>query len=536
MDQDREVKLKRDNSRRKTLNLIDSAPSSQTNTAPKAQPRKRKRHEEKEKRPTKKRSSSLGDAARPPKVPSREGSVSPTSTAASSSPLSSPRQLAGPSASTLYLSDEEDDDDDDELDLGTALSRHNATLLTADLFDDDDLSDPPTPKGPKWKKTMHPGVAPGDTCLVKYRRLWFPAKLLRMELAESAGSRDFYEVQTQDGKVYRPTRRGILFLYEGEAMAEVTIGQYETSAVHTGESTSVVLPDDASEYDRFRALPLSEQIGRLQGHLTDLAAGRYIPAKWRVEAFYKGKDDRSRLKEELALGDFKNSEIKQAGLALSDWVRDHCSTGRLATLADDERSQFASFVLLPEVIIAICIRSLDLDRPSSWARERDDIPAPEEAAEAEAARLYNLAREKLAELGENDHEIEWEKRRLEVKMAVKWAEPAVPTQPEPEMPLRRREARLRNPEEASVEDQARLLEGFARKKKQGDKRKGKAVAKAEAERSARARASAQPTWTNGREALEGTASATDGVEAREGEACATNGDETPENDVNGMAE
>lgn len=297
------------------------------------------------------------------------------------------------------------------------------------------------------------------------------------------------------------------------------IGVYDTRPA--GPDQTQTLGPDASEYERFQALELSAQVENLQGHLDAVAGERYLPAQWRIDMFFEGKGERERLKAEIAYGDLKDSEVKDASRLLSDWVGEHEGTGRFATLAEDERSQFASFVLLPEVIVAICLRSLDLDQPSSWARPRDDLPPPEEAAEREAARLYALARRKLDELRACSHALEWEKRRDEVKRTQQAAQkaagtaPAAPAASEPGKRPTRRAARLRQTgDELSPQRQAQLEAAFEREKKKAERAKQRKRRGAESAETASA--SAEASAGDGREAVEGEASATHGGETPEG--------------------
>jgi hypothetical protein len=311
----------------------------------------------------------------------------------------------------------------------------------------------------------------------------------------------------------------------------------------------VTVGDDATGYDRFRALPLKEQIGQLDGHLERLVAEQYAPAQWRLDKFYQGGNEREELKGDVQYGDIRNSESTEAGILLSEWIAKHDEgPGRFATLAEDERSKFASYVLLPEVIIAICLRSLDLDRPSSWARPRSDLAPPAEAAaEAEAAadeeaRQYKLARQKLDELAEYDHATEWERIRHEVKMAQRGAQQdeGIPPAPEPAKPTRRA-ARLRDPEQAERAEQKRVMELYEKKSKRAKQKKGKAGEMAPSFANAEASTSAN-TKTNANDAEADTstgaevpqeASLSNGVEAPAPEPIDTDGGEAPKGEGEG---
>ncbi|KLT46485.1 hypothetical protein CC85DRAFT_289775 [Cutaneotrichosporon oleaginosum] len=486
MDQDREVQLQRSSMRRKTLTSIDSAPNSQLSGTI-AKPKRKRKAADVGKRSAKKRSLSVdGEEETPPRDnpgSSQAGASTAASSPTPSSPLSPLRALAGPSASTVYKSDGEegDEDEDEEIDLGTALNRHKVEMKIVRVFgDDSDLSAPSSPEPPRWKKTVHPGVESGDTCLVKHSRCWFPAKLLQFKPGKAEGEKDFYEVETQDGCVYHPSRKAVLFLYEGDAIARAKIGHYAISPDPKSRVTPAPLADDATEYERFRALELPEQVGRLHAHLEAVAAEQYAPAQWRIDAFHAGTVKRAELNAEIAYGDFRDGEARTVSALLSEWVGRHAGSGRFASLAEDERSQFAGFVLLPETIIAICRRSFDLDSASAWLRLRD-IPPREEDAEREEARMYALARDKLAELREHDHATEWERRREEVKRTQVMAQKTAGKLAEPARPEGRRAARLRHPEEAEREAQATMLERFARKKNQADSRKAKALTSASAD-------------------------------------------------------
>lgn len=184
---------------------------------------------------------------------------------------------------------------------------------------------------------------------------------------------------------------------------------------------------------------------------------------------------------------------------LTAWVKECVERGsaRFEDLQENERSSYANDVLLPEVMIRICLRSLDLDRPSSWTRPppgiaqglpagndtrtRHDVDEdgagaqpPGAAAATDEERLYKLARAKLRELAKEDHATEWERRRMEVSLARK---PAVARRvadvPAPKISARAERMMTR---EGDLE--LHLQQAFDRRNERKGHRRGRARSKA----------------------------------------------------------
>lgn len=161
--------------------------------------------------------------------------------------------LAGPSFSTRYSSSAVTDDEEDAGNLKAALlgmGSKSPKMVNGGVEDDDDdeLTPPPSPA---WQPTRLPPlyvlpslstsadvrVELGSTCLVKVLKQWFPAKLVAYTPSLDPHGKDFYEVETQDGVRYKPTRNpkapsrhSLLWLDEQDAIAKVSV---RWSAPHT---------------------------------------------------------------------------------------------------------------------------------------------------------------------------------------------------------------------------------------------------------------------------------------------------------------
>lgn len=266
------------------------------------------------------------------------------------------------------------------------------------------------------------------------------------------------------------------------------------------------------------------QVESLHGHLANLISERYAPAQWRIDLFFGTPAQRQSLAGEVDYGDFTQRDTEnEISPALKAWVQrkvDDATAGSSSALGDGgtngedakvrprgsprfealtpaEQLRYTEDILLPETLLRICLCSLDLDRPSSWTRPPAEIsqaadsgPPPEAEADgssdgpgakaesttadaAEEARLYNLARKKLQELGEEDLPRQWERRRLEVQMAQKAARARLGLSEQRETKVNARAERMLR---RDAEQELALQLAYDRmneKKEKGKKGKGK---------------------------------------------------------------
>lgn len=249
--------------------------------------------------------------------------------------------------------------------------------------------------------------------------------------------------------------------------------------------------DPTSEWERFADLERKEQVDELRDHLSALVAEQYPPAQWRIDMFFQSAAARRDLSSTTQYGDCSHDELVKVSEPIEEWVKKATSgSARFEALVANDRMTFADVVLLPEILIQICMRSFNLASPSTSAEAGDNIGADLDVnmdahgstapaaltstidRATDEARLYNLAREKLQELANNDAN-EWERRRFEVGQALKKARKQLGLDKEAAMAVEEPKV---GPDRAR-ERQAAWDRGKARKKEREERMKARRQSK-----------------------------------------------------------
>ncbi|WWC73099.1 uncharacterized protein I206_107064 [Kwoniella pini CBS 10737] len=226
-----------------------------------------------------------------------------------------------------------------------------------------------------------------DSIYVKDQKCWWAARLLRFipadNLKDQQKGKDLYEVETIFGAILKKKRDQIITKTD-QAIADCTLGGFTvknriftSDALKrdpTPEPSSPIEPLLPAEYTQLRRV---DQIYAIRPHLLDILNDQYEPAIWRANKFFAGGKKRLSLNSEAAYGDIHEDEVtnvilpelhrwvlraegRNDGQTRSDEPTRPSGTKRYNSLTIHEIKQYIDFVLLPETIIQICIRSVEL--------------------------------------------------------------------------------------------------------------------------------------------------------------------------------
>ncbi|KAL7421253.1 hypothetical protein Q5752_004138 [Cryptotrichosporon argae] len=304
---------------------------------------------------------------------------------------------------------------------------------------------------PATSKPFRPTVfraEPGDTCLVKDKTGYSPAKLIDIKIAQHAGETDAFEILLWDkaieGRTKTLTKAADIVLLNDDRLASLTLNGfgYDFEPIMNDATTRDTTPPLEAEC-AFANLDLDEQCRALRPHLWNVINEAYPPAHGRLDDFFAGnqhaKEEYGELRDEQVT-DVMNAEIKrwyhrQANNALSSFAVDV----RCRSLPGSSHDDFVTNVLVPEAIISRCIEVFDLETAPEYDDERRDREALEEDALDEddernltTGRLvatavrplssedtYARARRKLRLVRRNDLRVDFQRRFEKITAARK---------------------------------------------------------------------------------------------------------------------
>ena len=185
--------------------------------------------------------------------------------------------------------------------------------------------------------------------------------------------------------------------------------------------------EDPQTQQAFAALDRRDQLVLCRPHLANIIAESYEPARWRTDWFFDPRK-KQKLRNQVMMGDILEHEV--TGVIIPELQRWALRTPRPAgseryeALSQADRRAYVDLVLLPEVVIHLCIRSISADelRDTDQERPRDvdgatNDDAPAENPSSYVRRLYDDARMFLKRLRETDATLLWANRIENLKSA-----------------------------------------------------------------------------------------------------------------------